>query len=1068
MKERFAYISPFRVLLILATLMLIGGAMIPLLNLRYSPGVRQQGIAVSFGWPGAAARVVEQEATSRIEGALASISGIREMYSASYQNGGSVSLGFKKEADMDAVRFEISSRLRQLWPSLPEGVSYPQLSTGMDGEQAAPVLTYTVNADLPTWQIEQYVERELAEPLSRIEGVHDVAVTGATPFEWVVTFDPNRCAPLGITGDDIAAAFSARSRNDQLGLGQISATDGDQRQIRVGLRQSPLPPDAWDELIVKRVGDRIVRLGDIATVEHRQKQPDTYYRINGLNNINLTIYAEKQVNTLVLTDLLKAEIDRLETLLPAGYSITLADDTSVYIRDELRKIYWRTGLSILILLLFVFLTSRSWRYLWMIVLTLACNVLVAFIFYNLFGLEIHLYSLAGITVSLGMIIDTSIIMIDHYGRFRNRRVFLAILGALLTTIGALSIVLFLPESQRQNLVDFCAVIVINLVVSMVISVLFIPALLDLCPLRLQRHKRYRTRGKRRVVRLTAAYARFLRHGRRWRWVYITVAILGFGLPVQLLPAKIEHKNEPARDSTFWAMTYNATIGSTFYQQRAKPWVEAILGGSMRLFAKEVYSSDFYNDPERTQLVIQASLPEGCTVEQLNETMRDMENFLSGFDEIDLFRTSITGYDNGRITVTFTPEAERQGFAYRLKDLATTKAIGLGGADWGIYGVGQGFNNSLGSGWKSNRITLQGYNYEQLYRYAEVLVDSLSVNPRVSEPEIMGRMSYRGGDNRTEFYLDLDFERFALYDIRPSAYYRTLSQQLYRSSLPSFYLDGAMNLATLVSSEAERFDAWHMQNDILTIDDRPVKLSELGTLAKRHSGNNIYKYNQQYSLLVAFDFVGSYELARRFTERHVERLRAELPVGYSVREDRGGGWWGSDGGSPYWLLGLVIVIIYFICSILFESLRQPLVIIAMIPISFIGVFLTFYLFKLKFDQGGFASFVLLSGLVVNAGIYLINDYNLFRRHGVRPGLTTYLRAYNRKIVPILLTVLSTVLGLVPFVVVSREPFWFSFAAGAMGGMLFSMIAILLYLPLLLPMKRPSKRSLADEDTNKNRS
>lgn len=115
-----------------------------------------------------------------------------------------------------------------------------------------------------------------------------------------------------------------------------------------------------------------------------------------------------------------------------------------------------------------------------------------------------------------------------------------------------------------------------------------------------------------------------------------------------------------------------------------------------------------------------------------------------------------------------------------------------------------------------------------------------------------------------------------------------------------------------------------------------------------------------------------------------------------------------------------------------SLRQPLVIIVMISIWFIGVFLTFSLFGLKFDRGGFASFVLLSGLVVNAGICLINDYNIFRRNGIRAGLHTYIRAYNRKIVPIMLTVLSTVLGLVPFVVISREPFWFSFAAGAMGG------------------------------------
>lgn len=1049
------HISPFTVILVMVTLMVIGVTMIPMLNIQYSPGVSQKGISVWFNWPGASARVLEQEATSKIEGALASISGIQEMYSASYKDGGSVSLSFKKEANMDAIRFDISSRLRQLYPSLPEGVTYPQLSTGMDGESASPVLTYTINADLPTWQIAQYTQKNIAEPLSRLEGVNNVSVTGATPFEWVVTFDPNRCSSLGIAGNDIVAAFNNQIRNDQLGLG-LTPEEGseDLRQIRIGLTSLPLPPEEWDNLEIKNIDGRVVRLGDIATVEHRQKLPDNYYRINGLNNINLTIYAEKHVNTLVLTGALKAEVADIEAGLPEGYSMMLADDTSVYVRSELSKIYWRTGLSVLILLLFVFLTSRSWRYLWMIVLTLACNVLVAFIFYNLFRLEIHLYSLAGITVSLGMIIDTSIIMIDHYGRFRNRRVFLAIMGALLTTIGALSIVLFLPESQRENLVDFCAVIVINLVVSMVISVLFIPALLDKYPIhhRFSKRRRYRTCGKRRTARFTGFYYRFLRRSRKLKWVYIVIAILGFGLPVQMLPPKIEHKDDPKRDSTVWVRAYNATIGSNFYQQKAKTYVEAALGGSMRLFAKDVYNSDFYSDPERTRLMINASLPEGCTVHQLNETMRDMENFLSGFDEIDMFRTRISSYDNGQITVTFKPEADKQGFAFRLKDLATTKAISLGGADWSIQGVGQGFNNSLNSGWKSNQIMLRGYNYEQLYRYAQELVDSISANPRVSEPEIMGRLTYGGGDNRTEFYLDLNFDRFALYDLSPSEYYRVLSQQVYRSSLPSFYHNGQMAQAVLVSAEADRFDAWHMQNDILAVGDRSVKLSELGTMAKRKSGNNIYKYNQQYSLIVAFDFVGSYELASRFTDRQVERLKAELPVGYSVVNSRGGGWWGDDSGAPYWLLGLVILIIYFICSVLFESLRQPLVIIVMIPISFIGVFLTFYLFGLKFDQGGFASFVLLSGLVVNAGIYLINDYNIFRRDGIKGGLWTYLRAYNRKIVPIMLTVLSTVLGLVPFVVISREPFWFSFAAGAMGGMVFSIIAILLFLPVFLPLKR----------------
>ena len=144
----------------------------------------------------------------------------------------------------------------------------------------------------------------------------------------------------------------------------------------------------------------------------------------------------------------------------------------------------------------------------------------------------------------------------------------------------------------------------------------------------------------------------------------------------------------------------------------------------------------------------------------------------------------------------------------------------------------------------------------------------------------------------------------------------------------------------------------------------------------------------------------------------------------------------------------------LCSIILESLSQPLAIIAMIPISFIGVFLTFYLLDINFDQGGFASFILLCGIVVNSGLYIINDYNILRkRRKAQAGLALYLKAFNYKIIPVMLTILSTVLGLVPFVMHGQqEVFWFSFATGAMGDLLFSLAAIFFYMPLFVRFTR----------------
>ena len=123
---------------------------------------------------------------------------------------------------------------------------------------------------------------------------------------------------------------------------------------------------------------------------------------------------------------------------------------------------------------------------------------------------------------------------------------------------------------------------------------------------------------------------------------------------------------------------------------------------------------------------------------------------------------------------------------------------------------------------------------------------------------------------------------------------------------------------------------------------------------------------------------------------------------------------------------------------------------MIPVSFIGVFLTFYWFKLNFDQGGFASFILLSGITVNASIYILNDYNLIRRK--RPGLSSlkaYIKAWNSKIIPIFLTVVSTMLGFIPFMVgTTKEAFWFPLAAGTIGGLAMSIVGIWVFLPLMV--------------------
>ncbi len=1048
-------LSSFSVILIMVTLMIIGVFMLPMLNIQYAPQLKQKTFRINYSWPNASARVIESEVTSRIEGVLGTMSGVEKIESESHKEYGVISVYLKKETDIDAARFEVASLIKQIYGKLPQGVTYPTFSTGVSGVVKSPIMTYTINSPLSTSQIESYSEQYVIPLINEVEGVNDAVLTGAVPYEWVISFNSDICSKLNIYPDDIRQALSYYFNERNAGLADKIDNDGNLIQLRVVLsnRTDDSANIDWESIVIKKADDRIITLGDIAKVQYQEALPTSYFRINGRNNINLNIYAEDDVNTLKVSDRIKEVIDKLNET-ENNFDFILSNDTSERIRSDLHKIYLRTIMSLLILLGFVYLVSRKWRYLLVITITLAANILVAFIFYNLFNIELHLYSLAGITVSLGLIIDTSIIMVDHYNYYHDRKAFLAILAALLTTIGSLSIVFFLPEDTKANLVDFSAVIIINLTVSLIIALLFVPALLDKLPIG-KREETKLLKQRRRIVKFTRYYKNFIVWNKRHKWVLILLFIFGFGIPLYLLPEKIEYDKEDGDKTHFWANLYNKTIGGSTYQESIKPIIEPVFGGSMRLFAK-TYQSASFRMPERTTLHIMASMPEGCTIYQLNDLILKMENFLSQYKEIDIYQTYISSYRNGSITVTFNKDSEYTGFPLFLEQAAISEAINLGGADWRIYGQGQGFSNALNSGYKSSRIKLTGYNYEQLYRYAEELIDTLSQNRRVSDPVIYANEWYNA-TALTEYYLDFDYEKFGLYNIPLVNYYAYLQNKLYNQQLPSILNGMEVQPVRLVADSHDSYDVWNLENDIVNINDSYMRLSEFGSIEKRQMGNDIFKVDQQYQLIVAYDFIGAYELNRRVMEKTVDNLNDRLPLGYKASEATFGMW--QNQKTQYALLLLIIVIIYFVCAILFESLIQPFVITIMIPISFIGVFLTFSLFDFPFDQGGFASFVLLCGIVVNAGIYIINEYNIISRRKGWYTLNNYLQAYNHKIIPIMLTIISTVLGLIPFVYDGKdEVFWFSFAVGAMGGMIFSIIALVVYLPVFLPVKRRSHKNI----------
>ena len=1012
--------------------------------------------------PGTSSRVVEIEATSKLEAMLARIKGIKNIYSTSDNGSGSITIELDKYADIDAVRFEASTIIRQTWPQLPDGVSYPYIRMKRPDENASrPFMSFTLNAPSTPILIQQYADEHIKTRLAQIQGIYKIDLSGATPMEWVLEYDSEQLRRLGITLSDIQQAVSRYYLKEFLGTYNVESSTGGKEWIRLALM-----PETKDEgfdasrIRVKSAEGKLISLDELVTVSHMEEAPQSYYRINGLNSIYLSITAEETANQLQLSKQVKEEMEAIQKVLPAGYEIHTSYDATEFIHEELNKIYLRTGLTVLILLFFVLIITLNPRYLFLIVVSLSINIAVAVIFYYLFGLEMQLYSLAGITVSLNLVIDNTIVMTDHILHRRNLKAFMSILAATLTTMGALVIIFFLDEKIRLNLQDFAAVVIINLAVSLFVALFFVPALIEKIGLKKRKRRRTQSRffllraslPRRITVYFTRFYGWMIRKLCRWRVAVCILLILLFGLPVFMLPDKVEGEGR----ATEW---YNKTLGSSTYKEKIKPIVDKALGGSLRLFIQKVYNGSYFTRNEEVVLYVYANLPNGSTLEQMNELIKKMEIYLSQFKEIKQFQTSVYNARRGNINIYFTKEHQNSGFPYTLKANIISKALQLGGGSWGVYGLqDQGFSNDVREGAGSFQVKMYGYNYDELYEWAEKLKAKLLTHRRIKEVIINSYFSY-WKDDYQEFYFNLNRERMAQENINANILFSTI-RPIYGKNMEigSVVAENGSEKIKLSSKQSQEYDIWAMQYFPYGTDNKQYKLSELATMEKGQMPQQVAKENQQYRLCLQYEYIGSGEQGNKILKRDLEEFNKELPMGYTAQSERESWGWGKKDNKQYLLLLVVIAIIFFTTSILFNSLKQPLAIIFIIPVSYIGVFLTFYWFKLNFDQGGFASFVLLCGITVNASIYILNEYNAIRRrHPRMSALRAYTKAWNAKILPIFLTVVSTILGFIPFMVgTDKEAFWFPLAAGTIGGLVMSIIGIFFFLPVFVLKKRVGKR------------
>jgi multidrug efflux pump subunit AcrB len=1053
--------SSYSLLIAFVVLSIIGIALIPKLSIQLNPSNSSGSLTVSYNWGNVSPEVLERQVTAKLEGAFSTLQGIAKVNSVSGYGSGYITLETDKSADLDQLRFEVATLVRQLYPQLPKEVSYPIINLNSPDQetQQKPLMSLQFNGQVSMSDLKVYADEQLKSKLSQIEGIYNVNIYGGNKQEWVLTYDRSQLENLQITESEIITTLKNQYRQSSLGLTRNG--EGQQMNVVLSPKVEDINGKKSMQEIVKDLGmiamplrikdkennetvGRIIHLSDILKVSRNEQPTEEFYRINGKNAVTIVIQADAGANQLTLSKLIREKLAEISTTLPPTYQTNIEYDATEYIREDLDKIWVQSGLAVLILLLFVLLSTRSMLYTLVILLSLIINLALSFIVFYFLKIEIHLYSLAAITTSLGILIDNTIVMIDHYRRYRNLSVFTALWGATLTTIAGLTVIWFLPDETKIDLIDFAVVMIIVLGISLLVALFFVPAMIEKMNL-IADNQSFKHRKKlRRLAKFSRIYTALISFFLRFRKTAFSLMLLAFGLPVFMLPNRLEETNSLAK-------YYNLILGNENFQEHIQPTINKVFGGSLRLFVNYVYEKSYYSKNERTSLYVNAGLPNQATIEQMNELYLRVESYLSQFKEIDRFITRIYNGQNGSMTIYFKPEYENGSFPYILKNRMIAFSTEMSGISWDIYGVGQGFSQNLDeNSTPTFNVLMYGYNYNELERQANVLKKRLENHPRIQEVNINKSLNYWNNKSLYEFVLETDPKHLALYGRTNAEVYEYLQRQNVRPR-PDIYqlMNGEYEQIKVMPADSKGFDVWSLMNQSVKVDKNIVKLSDFAKTEKQKISPEINKENQEYLRMVSFEYFGSQNFGEKFLDKTLQEFKPQMPLGYTAKK-KGYDWFSEEAKQQYWLIGLVIILIYIICAIIFESLLQPLALILQIPISFIGVFLTFYWFDFNFDQGGYASFVLLSGNVVCAAIFIIAEFNNLRKlHPTAKRFKLYIKAYNHKIIPILLTVLSTVVGLIPFLIYGQnEVFWFALGAGTIGGLMMSLIGIILYLPLFL--------------------
>ena len=976
-------------------IILLGAIGYTYLGVREYPSVDNPIITVTVSYPGANAEVIESQITEPLEQNINGIPGIRSLTSASSQGSSRITVEFELSVDMERAANDVRDKVSRAQRLLPRDCDPPIVSKAdADSDPIMQIVIYSEKRSL--LQLSEIADLTIKEQLQTIQNVSAVEIWGENRYAMRLWLDPQQMAVHGITPIDIRTAIN--NENVELPSGSI---EGDQVELSIRTMGLLRTPEDFNNLILKEDNFRVIRFSDVGRAELGSETRQVITRLNGKPMVSVVVIPQPGANQIEISDEVQARLKLLERDLPNDINLTVAFDNTQFIRASIVEVQNTIFIAFILVIFIIFLFLRDWRVTLIPTIAIPVSLIGAFFIMYIAGFSINVLSMLAVVLAVGLVVDDAIIITENIylkiekgmsprkaGIEGTNELFFAIVSTTITLVAVFVPIIFMEGMAGRLFREFSIVVSGAVIISSFVALTFTPML----------------------------STKMLKKKEKHNWLYT--------------------KTEPF----FIALNniYNKSL-SSFLAHKILVFpivLTAIIGGG---FLWITIPAEMAPIEDRSQITIRTTAPEGATF----EFVRDYTDRISDIaDSVAYERTSnisIVRGTWGMVRLILPSINERERNQMEIAD-ALTAAVRSETKARAFVQQQSTFGGRRVS--MPVQYVIQSQNIDKLEEFLPLFMDKVNESPMFQMSDVNLKFT------KPEKRIFINRDKASMLGVSTLNIGQTLQYALSGQRMGYFIMNGKQYQILAEINRQQRNTPLDLRSMFVRSNTGSmIQLDNLVSLEETVAPPQLFRFNRFSAATVSAGLAPGVTLGQGLDE--MDRISAEV-LDDTFRTTLSGDSrnFRESSSSLTFALILAVILVFLILAAQFESFKDPIVILLTIPLAMAGALLFMWFGNVTMNIFSQIGIIMLVGLVTKNGILIVEFANQRQAAGISKA-TAIQEASAQRFRPILMTSLSTVLGLMPLVLASSEGANSRNAMGiaVVGGILISTFLTLYIVPAM---------------------